>query len=1695
MNVVIFNMLAQIRALFYSGVNCMLRVKELLFSLLSLMINITKYHIIKYVSLIVGLLLLSGIAFGEIVNSFDNISYPAIASKDVNLKDCYQTIDVPLNQVALQKIQYCKLNNIPFWLGIRDNSNDTNSWFSNSYFHMLSIPLYVNGRMVDAGNSGDFHLHKDTSFYPPDYTSRFLSSPTIGSREIWGGRDYPLQTLFGTENYRWFHSYDVNYRGRIKNAYVKVTITEHPHHLPPVGDNSSSFHFVVIPDDCENYNQIETGPSPIPLHWYGFWTYVPMQEYLYELLDFAGSSRGKYFATYASWDRSRTKAGDPVDLATGEETHTPQPDLVVYNPNGPEISLSRTYSSVLAKSDYSSPGLPKGWSHNFDYRIEEPAQDWGSLILCHPNGYSQEIFPEVDGNGNPANPANFEVEDGSPFVITGIPNTTTWDSIKMTGEDHVSMTFTKPSIDAEAYYLSTITDQYGNSVRFTGRTQSNNYAPVFIEDVKTGKNLLKFNYNANNYISEIIEYTDGKPFRKIGYRYDVSLLKVSKMISVNEQFDWVSPRWEYTYTLYDAKQLLTTISQPTPADNGKISTLTFSFDSEGKVISQKDSIGSKITFNYQDDTTVVKTLNSTNQQVSNFTQLFDIYGRNAGTIDMNNKRSAVNYENNIFADRPTSITNSNGQSVVTTYNNDGKPSTISGPYGNVTYTYDGVGPLSKLISIKKNGITQKAYTYTNDNSGLIKTVSTLRPGATTEALVTTTYTYDFEKYPSGPKYGRIVEVIEPASDTSGNRTLKRDYNYNVDYKYNSLGLAPGPYKPAVSSPYPLTVTDENNRMTHYRYDSRGNVIVYIDPDGRRSEMEYNIADQLILTIEPLDPVTQKQQVIYNKYAYIGGFIQYTINFPNISENSKYRNGDPGFKSIHKYENKYDSEGKLIKTLLDGSIQVEKVYDSIGRLIKIKDCRNATPIVTNFSFDSSGHLVEIDGPANQKIVNTDWDSIGRVITSTDSRGIRTTYNYDQAGKKELQSIDYYDTINNRAFPSVSYTYYPDGQVQTVTDNTGTRTYNYDLAGYTKSVATTYTDLTGNASATINYTYNQDGSLASNQIVTPSTTLDFSYTYDKDGRLINLKNPAGKQSSWEFNPDRTLKSQRMGNRAETWYYYDSFDRLSKQESKDPKGNLLTRYSGFTYNDPNFDGLTGYNINIWGKPAMNGNRSFAYDAKQRLQSESWTPQQEGTTASGSYSFDDQGNILTSPHEIAGYSGNDNHRHYNNNYQWDGYSLSTDQTNALIPASQSLFEYDENGNPTKYKNSNSILEYDAQDHMVSYKIGTGNPLMTAGYRSDGLRAWKQNAQGRTYYIYSGTTLLCELDATGDISSYHTWGPTGLLNRTVIAGNKETWYIFDPQGDVALRLNANSEKQSADRYDAFGNLLAGGDNTDPYGYKGQNGYYTDHETGLILCTYRYYDPLAAHWLTADPIGLAGGLNLYAYCSGDPVNAVDPLGLTDAGSTAIAVTSTALYGFTEPIPTTPEQFDEINMGGSVGALGDVCGRFDGSLMSYWCVGYRTAVVGYYTWQTIDGVRSRGLRKRTNKPSSMNSMNVTANESIDDVTKGMVHPNENIQNIDKIHGNSALSNKPQHLYEIYNVDTDDVVKTGISGGPINEGLSQRAETQVRRFNRNPDDPETYASRIIKDNIPNRREALDLEKQHALELFASDNTMNYHKQPHP
>lgn len=56
--------------------------------------------------------------------------------------------------------------------------------------------------------------------------------------------------------------------------------------------------------------------------------------------------------------------------------------------------------------------------------------------------------------------------------------------------------------------------------------------------------------------------------------------------------------------------------------------------------------------------------------------------------------------------------------------------------------------------------------------------------------------------------------------------------------------------------------------------------------------------------------------------------------------------------------------------------------------------------------------------------------------------------------------------------------------------------------------------------------------------------------------------------------------------------------------------------------------------------------------------------------------------------------------------------------------------------------------------------------------------------------------------------------------------------------------------------------------------YYHHTPSGLELALYRAYDPELGRWISEDPIGERGGLNLYCYGMNQPVTRIDYLGLS-----------------------------------------------------------------------------------------------------------------------------------------------------------------------------------------------------------------------------
>jgi len=137
------------------------------------------------------------------------------------------------------------------------------------------------------------------------------------------------------------------------------------------------------------------------------------------------------------------------------------------------------------------------------------------------------------------------------------------------------------------------------------------------------------------------------------------------------------------------------------------------------------------------------------------------------------------------------------------------------------------------------------------------------------------------------------------------------------------------------------------------------------------------------------------------------------------------------------------------------------------------------------------------------------------------------------------------------------------------------------------------------------------------------------------------------------------------------------------------------------------------------------------------------------------------------------------------------------------------------------------------------------------------------------------ERNSGNSVTREYAWGLSkgGGIGGLLYLGqaSQSYCYVYDGKGNVVVVLDASEIPVASYGYDVFGLLLATNGNLDqPFGFSTKH---YDGQAGLSDFGYRVYSAPAARWMNRDPIGEAGGLNLYVQSLNDPVNHTDALGL------------------------------------------------------------------------------------------------------------------------------------------------------------------------------------------------------------------------------
>jgi RHS repeat-associated protein len=213
---------------------------------------------------------------------------------------------------------------------------------------------------------------------------------------------------------------------------------------------------------------------------------------------------------------------------------------------------------------------------------------------------------------------------------------------------------------------------------------------------------------------------------------------------------------------------------------------------------------------------------------------------------------------------------------------------------------------------------------------------------------------------------------------------------------------------------------------------------------------------------------------------------------------------------------------------------------------------------------------------------------------------------------------------------------------------------------------------------------------------------------------------------------------------------------------------------------------------------------------------------------------------------------------------------------------------------------EFDDENQLVSVTQGSDRRTTFVYDGKRRRRVTREEIKGssgwvlasETRYVYDGMRVIQERNINGVPMVAYTRGPDlsgtlegaggigGLLARSEWDGSawsRHAFYHSDGVGNVTALAVPNGNDIAlvgSYRYDPFGRLIGtptglAAINTQRYSSKDWH-----NPSGFYYFGYRFYDPATQRWLNRDPIAEEGGVNLYGYVENDPINFIDPLGLS-----------------------------------------------------------------------------------------------------------------------------------------------------------------------------------------------------------------------------
>lgn len=813
-----------------------------------------------------------------------------------------------------------------------------------------------------------------------------------------------------------------------------------------------------------------------------------------------------------------------------------------------------------------------------------------------------------------------------------------------------------------------------------------------------------------------------------------------------------------------------------------------------------------------------------------------------------------------------------------------------------TYTYYQSGPAKGLKETETHPDTG-TITYTYDDNANVRTETRERTVNGTVVLEAITYDYDAANRLFRTTYDD-GSFIETEYDIAGNVDRERDRFGNwTEYDYDA-------YRRLVETRYP---DGTRETRTYYR---EGDLKTVTDRSGYTTEYIYDDARRLVRTNYlgddgVVDAFTRmdytKQGWLQNEYDEKGNRTEYEYDLAG-RRTAVIRHGST---STLRHEYDYYENGELftetdanqhtttyvlneldqrIATQFHNATTVEARYDALGARTAMIDQEG---IRTDFGYDGAGRmasvqaLVTVDGGVLPATSYT-YDEVGNKLSQTDAESHTTTWTYDLHGRvltrtlpeMMAESFSYDDTAHSmtrtdfngdtittqydvmgrvsridysKDGSSEVYTYWPNDQIKTVTDQHGLTQYFYDQRhrlDYTLRPDGTRLD----------YQYDPVGNRTQVKITRNGTVTSLTdYGYDDFNRLETVTDSSG-VTVYSYDDVGNLETVTYPNGLVTTYGYNAVNQLQTVVTTDSNNGdaVVGSYTYTLYPSGRRERITELNGRV---------TDYTYDDLYRLKTETITDAVNGNYAA-SYTYDFVGN--RSYETVQGVST----------------SYSYDDNDRLTSQGGTSYGYDDNGNLLTETSGGVVTSYgyNAKNQMVS--VTKAGAITGYTYNHNGIRTSRTSLGITTDFIVDENrdyAQVLEEVVAGTMDVQYTYGHD-LVSQDRAGATQ--FYHYDGLGSTRALSDVNGLFTDSYDYEAFGEVLnQAGASVNSYLFTGEQ-----FDAGLdqYYLRARYYDQKVGRftqmdtWMgnNHDPVTL----HKYLYANADPAYYTDPTGNFSLGS-------------------------------------------------------------------------------------------------------------------------------------------------------------------------------------------------------------------------